>query len=338
MRLSAWITVLALAVGSPFVGAQTPALFLTGYGTTIRNSTDGGMTWSTWASPSGASNLRAITVDPVTGTVFAQDRFGLGGTLTATKFAAFDTSGTLLATTTYDRTGEGSEAAAGVYNGYVYLNHGLAGGTAAQRFGYSTFVGNTFQSVPLANAQGGDWQGNDMTFASSLGTTYMFVNGSGNSGIRRWDLDTGTGLLSNPTSLTLSGTTADTDLAFTGSGRLLVINSSGLWLSAANNIGNTSITLNKVFTFTSTENSATGDMGSGAKDLVRLGNTLFAVNSTRLYSYTLDDVNGTVSFGSAALHGFNTANVQLAGYLVPEPSTFALAGLGLAGLLIFRRR
>lgn len=188
----------------------------------------------------------------------------------------------------------------------------------------------------MASAGAGNWQANNIGFASSNGTNYFFVNGTSAAGIRRYTIGAG-GTLSGATSITLTGPNANNqDFAFSVGGRLLTIDTAGIWLSGVSQVTSTSITLTNGFSFSAIENTATGDMGANARDFALVGNSLFAVKNTNIFRYTLNDTTGTISFVSANAHGFNSAAVQIAA--IPEPSSFAPLAGGLAALAIFRRR
>ncbi len=333
LKLAALFSTLALA-GVTSAHAQT--LFLTANTTKIRTSTNGGTSWSDWVT--GGTNFRGIAVDGSTGRVFVNDV----GANTATNrpLYAYNSSGTQLASTTYDTTGGFNQHPVAFFNGYAYVNAGLAGGVSGQCYGSSSFNGSSFASVPLTSAGGGNWQGNDLRVVSDAGTDYLFANGTGGSGLRRYVM--GAGTLASSTAITVTGTSANNvDLAFTANGRLLVIDSAGIWLSGTSQVTTTTITVTQAVTFSASENTGTGDMGASARDLLLLGNDIYAVTDQNIYHYTVNDAAGTISFVGANAHGFNSNSVQIAGYTaVPEPSTYAAGAgaLALAAAAFMRRR
>lgn len=77
---------------------------------------------------------------------------------------------------------------------------------------------------------------------------------------------------------------------------------------------------NKGGTVTSWDAAVTGDARRGSSAL-----------------FNLNAIGGTLN-PAPALVGLTSFNITGGGAVVPEPSTFALAGLGAAALLIFRRR
>lgn len=309
-------------------------IYLTADTSTIRKSTDGGATFGAWGAT--GTSFRGIAVDPVTGTVFVNDRNA--GIATARPLYARSADGTVLSTATYDSSGGFNQQPVGYYNGYVYQSAGTAGG-AGQAFGFVGFDGSVLASSTLTSAAVGNYQANDITYASSSGSNYMYYGGVGGTFFNRSLLNSN-GTTTGRTLVTLSAASGTfptdfNDYGITESGRLLTVGANGFWLSTGNQYTSNAISLNNVFSFSLTENLATGDMGPNARDFSLVGNTLFAVTNTNLYRYTLDDVAGTLTFVSGNAHGFNSANIQIAA--VPEP-TYVLVLGGLAALLFFRRR
>lgn len=310
-------------VGTHFASSQV-VLYLTGDGANVRRSLDNGATWSNWLT--GGSQRAGIAVDQATGTVFVADRGA--GPVTQRPLYAYDPTGTLIDTTYFDDSGNFNRRPVGVFtnsNGtYVYINGNTPAGVANRNVGFSTWTGSFSTSLALvndANTANNNWQGNDMVFASSGGNDYLFLNGTSGVNLRRYGVNP-TGTLTAHTAITLSGPTADiTDFFFTPSGRLLAINSQGFWLSGASNVTNTSITLTNVLPFGASENLLLGDPGPNGRDFVLIGNTIYAVTNTGFYEFDLDDIAGSISFsGNSYTHGFNTANLHLAYWIIPEPS------------------
>jgi len=317
-------TLVASAVFAAAAHAQT--LYLTDTGTTIRRSTDGGSNWSGWVTQVGAS-FRGVTLDGA-GNVLATDSAN-------DVVRAYTNAGSAITTTGFGDASSFNQRPVGFFGGYVYVNSGAAGGAGIED-GSATWNGTGFGSNPLGAALDSGWQGNDMAFASAGGTDYHFLNGTSAASLRRRTV-LGNGTLSTQTSISLTGPSTDTrDLLFTASGRLMVLNDAGLWLSGTGQVTSTSVSLTNVFSFSGTENSGTGDMGLNGRDFALVGNTLYAVSNTNLYRYTVDDALGTIAFTSANAHGFNSANLQLAA--VPEPGVTGALALGLLAAGIRRRR
>lgn len=330
------ITAHSFAFAALATTAHCATLYLTGNSGTISKSTDSGASFATFG-PSG-TNYRSIAADPVSGAVFVGD--GGAGTATARPVFALSSSGTLLSTASYDQTGAFNAQPAGYYNGFVYQNSGSSGGSG-QSTGIVGFNGSTLSSSTFTSASNGNWQMNDMTFASSAGLSYMYYNGAGGNALNRSQLDSITGLtVGGRQAITLTAAAgtlpADfNDYAISASGRVLGVGQNGFWVSAVNQYVANSITLSRNYTFSGTENSATGDMGANARDFAMVGNEIFAVSDTNIYHYSLDDATGAISFVSANAHGFNSSSVQIAA--IPEPSTLFIGTLGALGLLRRRR-
>lgn len=321
-----------LGIAACAIPTHAQLLYLTADTTSIRTSTDSGINWSAWVTD--GTNLRGIAVDSSSGIVFVNDRGA--GTSTARPLYAYTSNGTQLATTTFDTTGGFNQLPVGYFNGYVYQNAGLAGGVSGQSTGLSAWNGSTFGSSPLTSAAAGNWQGNDIGFASNSGTDYLYITGTSGPGVRRYTIGAG-GALSLATNITITGPTANNvDFSFTLSGRLVTLDTAGIWVSGTGQIASTSISLTNAFAFSLTENIATGDMGANARDFAILGNNIYAVTNTNIFRYTLDDTTGTITFDSANAHGFNSANVQIAA--IPEPSSIALLAGGLTALVVYLRR
>jgi hypothetical protein len=362
----------ALSVGISSASAQT--LFITGNTTTIKRSDDGGQTFSTFGAT--GTNLRGIDVNPANGTVYVSDTgagvdaatrpiYSLAGDGTRVDTTTYNNNGSFNGNPLgfYNGYTYVSSGSAGGSNQQQFGYTATTGTNQA-----------TFTSKPLASANAGGWQANDITFASTGGTNYAFYNGAGGNAVNRSEI-TATGAfvsrigVATPAGVdktgfgassaaagagsgTGTGTTATTlapnfnDLGFTSSGRLLTmgqgagvspaVQQNGFFLSAPGQITSNSITLDRVFAFTLTENAANGDMGNVAQDFKLLGNDLFAVTNTRLYRYLVNDTAGTISFVSSTLHGFNNGGVQIAG-AVPEPTAALMLMSGTGMLLGFRR-
>lgn len=309
-----------LGLGAPALMADH-ILFLTGRATTMRTSNDGGATWTVFITDTNTgARLRGIAVDPASGVVFVNNPSGGSGD-TARPLYAYSAAGNQLDTTTYDASGAFNQAPVAYCNGFAYQNSGSAGGAANQQTGLSGFSVNVFDNKPLISAAAGSWQGNDMRlYVADDASVYCFMNGTSGANLRRYAVDAG-GTLSGTQSISLTGPTADnTDFAFSALGRLLVLDATGIWVSASNDLASTSMTLTPALTFGGTENAGAGDMGPNGRDMVLLGNTLYAVTDQNCYKFTLDDEAGTLSFVSAAAHGFNSNGVQIDG-VIPEPAT-----------------
>lgn len=323
------LSLLGIAAVATAANAQT--LFLTGRADTVRSSTDGGATWGTFATVTGGQ-LRGIDAGVYGGNTYVFTNNMNGGTGdTDRPLLAYNSSGTLLTSTTYNRSGSFNEQPVGFFGGYVYVSAGGPSNNVS-----SSWNGTSFGSNPMVTTDLNSWQGNNIAFATNGGINYQYVTGTSGSGFRRATLD-GDGTVSNVTAVTTTGGPANLmDLAFTASGRFLTLGSTGIFLSGTNQYTSNSTSLTNAFAFSGTENPATGDMGANARDFAILGNNIYAVTDTRIFRYTLDDTAGTISFVSANTHGFNSTGVQIAA--IPEPSSFALLAGGLAALAIFRRR
>ncbi|HEY0010258.1 MAG TPA: PEP-CTERM sorting domain-containing protein [Tepidisphaeraceae bacterium] len=322
-------TVVAVAtLGMVSYASAAPVLYITGRGTTVRTSADNGATFTTFATVTGGQ-LRGI--DATASNVFVNNLNG-GADATVRPLLAYNTAGTLLDTATYNNSGAFNEQPVGAFGGYVYVSNG--GPNNVQNVSTS-FDGTSFGGETLTNSDVGNFQGNNITFATAGAASYQFLTGTSGTNIRRSTLD-GDGTVSSVTGITTSGGPADLrDIAFTSSGRLVTIGTTGIFLSAPNQITSTAIALTSAFTFTGTETAATGDLGVNGRDFALIGSDLFAVTDTRVFRYTLDDTNGTLAFVGANLHGFSSTGVQIAA-AVPEPTS--LAALALGGAAMLRRR
>lgn len=323
-----------LASTLTFTAAQT--IYLTGEGSVIRRSTDNGASFANWVT--GGSQFAGITLDS-SGNVLVADR-GAGNATARPLYAIAPTTanGTGIgsaayASTTFDDTDSFNRRPVAFFNGRVFVNSGRAGGTSGQGTGSYSWDGTTFSS--FANAGAGNWQGNDFIFGSSGGTDYAFMTGTSGANLRRWTV-TGSSF-SSITTVTLSGMSGNTqDIWITPSGRLMALNSEGIWLSAPSSFTSASITMSNVFSFSTSENTLTGDMGANARDFYLFGSTLYAVTNTNLFRYSYDDSAGSFTFLDANSHGLNTPNLHIV--VIPEPATWFLIGSGLSLFTIFRKR
>lgn len=319
------LTVGVIAAGITSMQAQQ--VFITGRAETIRSSNDGGVTFSIFTTVAGGQ-LRGIDAAQIGGNTFVFAN-NINGDAAARPLFAYNSNGTQIASTTYNASGAFNEQPLGYFGGYVY---GSSGGTP-QNFS-TTFNGSAFGTAGDSGV--GNWQGNNIAFASSGGTDYIYTTGTSGPGFRRNSLD-GDGTVSGQAGVTTSGGPADLrDIAFSDSGRLLTIGATGIFLSGFTQQTSDAITLESAFAFTATENPLTGDMGANARDFALFEDTVYAVTDTNIYRYAFDDAAGTLTFVGANLHGFSSNGVQIT--IVPEPSTYLLALGGLAALFYFRRR
>jgi len=311
-------------------------LFLAGRTTTVRTSNDEGATWTVFMTDTNSgAQLRGLAVDGANGVVFVNDINA--GSAAARPLYAYNAAGAPLDTTTFDESGVFNQRPIAFWNSFVYQNAGAAGGAAGQCTGLSGFNANVFDNKPLANANSGNWQGNDMRlYVADDAAVYCFMNGTSGANLRRYTVDAG-GTFSGTQTITLDGPTVNnTDFAFSALGRLLVLDAASIWVSASNNLASTGIALTPALTFGGTENAGAGDLGPNGRDMVLLGNTLYAVTDQNCYKFTLDDEAGTLSFVSAAAHGFNNTGVQIDG-VIPEPAVL-LPLLLVLGCLESRQR
>lgn len=332
MKMKTLLLATALVVSAGLLCAAD-ILYITGRSTSIRRSLDGGSTWSTFVSEAGVQ-FRGLAVDPNHNYVFVTEYNG--GTESARPLYAYNTSYTLLDSTTFDSTGAFNQNPVAYWNGYVFVNSGSAGGSSSQQTGKSYFDGTTFADKPVVNASGGSWQGNDMrVYETSGGTVYMFANGTSGTNLRRWNV-AGDGTLSSSTTISISGISAQpTDFAFSSSGRLIVLNANGIWVSDTDQMASTAISVNQAVAFSSSEDPASGDMGPNGRELLLLADRLYAASDQYLYRFIFDDSAGTITFSNAVAHGFNSTGIHLDG-VIPEPG---VVGLGLvAGLMVVRKQ
>lgn len=297
-----------IAVPRPLPGGQLPRLYLTGRRANVLCSTDGGSNWTRFVRLTGVQT-RGLAVDPVSGTVFVSDP--TAGSISSRPIWAFDESGALLATNSYDSTGSFNLQPLGFYNGRLYVSAGSAGGSSTQQVGLSAFSNGVFVHVPPISAKVGTWQGNDFAFAAEGTNAFLLLTGSGGTAIRRYLLDpvANDGTVAATVPLTLvpafgSFPSTWADLAITPGKRLLTVGDNGFWLSDTGVLNSATVTLSRIVTFSSAENPTAGDLGTNARDFVLVGDTVYAITDTHVYRFALDDQAGTLSFVSANPHGF----------------------------------
>lgn len=319
-------------------------LYVNTRGTTIRRSTNNGVNWSIWVTVTGGElrgmaadddyvyvvNYRSIDVPP--SNVQLRAYSALSGTfIDMTSFTTNDTWP--------------SENPVACWNKYVLANATRAAGFSGgqnQNFARSYFDGTYFTSEPMVSANGGDWRARDMRVYSTPDGLRLYVNGAGGADVnmRRYNMATD-GTLSSHQNLTINGPTASgangtRDFAFSPSGRLIVLNTNGIWVSATGQFNNNPITVNRVFTFdTTSEDPSTGRMGPNARELLLLENRLYGASNDRVYRYTFNDSDGSITFVDSYAVGASSAEIQLDG-VVPEPGVIGLALV--AGLMVLRKR
>lgn len=316
------------------ISATGDILFLSGPGSTIRISTDGGVTWSNLVNISG-SNFRGLAVqwEPSARVLFA---FNLINTSNNRPIVAINLDDGLILDTTYTTDGGSFNARPiGYYNGYVYVNSG-GNGIEDQSVGWN---GTAFAATNTGTALDSNFQANDMIFYNSGGIDYQFVNGTSASNLRR-RVVVGNGTLSSQAIITMnhgSVSTTNRDLAITASGRFLTLNSDGIWISAQNSALNTAVTMTRIYDFSSNtfENPSDGDPGLLAQEMHLIENSrLYIAANQNIYRFSFDDDAGTVTFLGANAHGLNTASL----HLVPEPSSALLFAMALTAVVAVRRR
>lgn len=313
-------------------------LYVTGRGTTIRRSTDNGVTWSPWVTFTGAE-FRGIAADD--NYVYVVNYRSIDVPPSNVQVRAYRASdAAYLALTSFTTNGAFNQTPVACWNQYVLANSGQAGG-ASQATGKSYFDGTYFTDEPMANAGGGTWQANDMRAYSTPGGLRMYANGSGAAdiNIRRWNM-AADGTLSGAATVTISGpgsggANATRDFAFSPSGRLIVLNTNGIWVSGTGQFNSSPITVTRVFEFSMSEDTASGSMGPNARELLLLENRLYGATDSRVFRYTFNDSDGSITYVDAYLHGHNNTLLHLDG-VVPEPGVIGVALV--AGMVALRKR
>lgn len=185
--------------------------------------------------------------------------------------------------------------------GILGLAMGVATSHAQSSFEFGTYVGGNFIGAPIS-------YGNTGVPAGQEGKAL----GSGFSATAQYSIDAGANWVNIAGSATLFGT--DGDL---GSGAGYFYGGTPLLPSVA---PNTSVLMRVTVANTITIGGFTAGQITGTS-------TPFSITVVDPSSPTQPNFGGTT---------YSAFTVSAA--VVPEPSTFALAGLGLASLLIFRRR
>ncbi|MCX7846824.1 MAG: hypothetical protein N2595_02155 [bacterium] len=165
--------------------------------------------------------------------------------------------------------------AAQSYN--VYTNSGIGGGVANQTTGLSSFDGEAFDRAVMTNAAAGNWQANDMRFYTYDGTRYLLVNGTGAGPMRQWVVgDESFGYLGSYVNVTNTAAQVALiqDFAWSPSGRLILLTTNGIWVSAPGSWTSTANSVTRVFVFGAAENATNGHMGANARELLLLEDRL----------------------------------------------------------------